>query len=117
MVGGSSSGRRLFKKEKKNKKNKKKMQSARASKPSQIKKFKSDQSQTECFYYRKQRHWKKNYPQYIASLDSNRLRKKQAIAGQDNYMIISYNFSIYESTIWVLDIESLFNICNSLQVL
>ena len=30
-------------------------------------------------------------------------------------MIILYNFLIYDSTIWVLDIRNLFNICNSLQ--
>ena len=30
-------------------------------------------------------------------------------------MITLCNFSIYDSTIWVLDIESPFNICNSLQ--
>ena len=30
-------------------------------------------------------------------------------------MITSYNFLIYDFTIWILDIESLFNICNSLQ--
>ena len=30
-------------------------------------------------------------------------------------MITPYNFSIYDSTTWILDIGSLFNICNSLQ--
>ena len=30
-------------------------------------------------------------------------------------MIIPYNFSICDYTTWVLDIESSFNICNSLQ--
>ena len=30
-------------------------------------------------------------------------------------MIILYNFSIYDTTIWVLDTESLINIYNSLQ--
>ena len=32
-------------------------------------------------------------------------------------MIIPYNFSIYDYTTWVLDIESSFNLCNSLQSL
>ena len=32
-------------------------------------------------------------------------------------MITPCNFLIYDSTTWVLDTESLFNICNSLQVL
>ena len=62
MVGGSSSGRWPFKKRKKNKKNKKNMQSARAPEPNQTKKFKFDQSQTKCFYRKKQGHWKKNCP-------------------------------------------------------
>ncbi|XP_073107222.1 uncharacterized protein [Elaeis guineensis] len=39
-------------------------------------------SQAECFFCKKWGHWKRNCPQYIASLDSNRQRKKQAIAGQ-----------------------------------
>ena len=30
-------------------------------------------------------------------------------------MITSYNFSIYDSTTWVLDIKNSFNICNLLQ--
>ena len=30
-------------------------------------------------------------------------------------MIIPYNFSIYDTTIWVLDIKSSIHICNSLQ--
>ena len=54
VMGGSSSGHHPFKKEKKNKKNKKKMQSAGTPKPSQTKKSKSDQSQMECFYCKKQ---------------------------------------------------------------
>ena len=40
---------------------------------------------------------------------------KQVIAGQGNYMITLYNFSIYDSPIWVLNTGSSFNICNSLQ--
>ena len=58
---------------------------------------------------------KKNYPQYITSLDPNRSRKKQVVAGQDNYMIIPCNLSICDSTTWVLDTRSPFNIYNSLQ--
>ena len=82
-MGRSSSRHWPFKKEKKNKKkkNKKMQQRAGAFAPNQTKKLKFDQSQTEWFYYKKYGYWKKNYPQYIASLDSNRLRKKQVIAG------------------------------------
>ena len=81
MVGGSSSRCRPFKKRKENKQNKKKVRSTGTSKSSQTKKSKSDQSQTEYFYCKKQEHLKRNCPQYIASLDPNRSRKKQAVAG------------------------------------
>ena len=94
IVGGSSSGCRSFKK---GKKNKKRVQSVGASKPCQTKKFKSDQSQAECFYCKKQRHWKRNCPQYINPLDPNKSRKKQIVAGQSNYMITLCNFSICDS--------------------
>ena len=74
VVGGFSlSGRCSFKKEKK-KKNKK-VQSAGSQ--TQKSKFKADQSQVEYFYCKKQGHWKRNYPQYLASLDLNRLKKKR----------------------------------------
>ena len=56
VVGGSSSGCRPFKKGKKNKKNNKRVQSTGAPKLSQTKKLKSDQSQAECFYCKKQGH-------------------------------------------------------------
>ena len=64
----------------------------------QAKKPEADQSQAE------------------ASLDSNRLRKrnKQSVADQDAYMIIPCNFSVCDTFIWVLDNESLIHICNSL---
>ena len=54
IVGGSSFGHHPFEKGKK--KNKKMVQSARASKPVQTKKFKADQSPTECFYYKRMHH-------------------------------------------------------------
>ena len=49
----------------------------------------------------------------------NRLRKRnqQRITGQSTYMITLYNFSIYDTTTWILDIESSIHICNSLQKL
>ena len=54
VVGGSSSGgHHPFKKGKKKRKNKK-VQSAGSQ--TQKSKFKADQSQTECFYYKKQGH-------------------------------------------------------------
>ena len=58
---------------------------------------------------------KEELPQYIASLDSNRQRKKQAITGQGIYMITPCNFFIYDIIDQVLDTGSLYHICNSLQ--
>ena len=37
------------------------------------------------------------------------------VAGQDTYMITPCNFSIYDTTIWILDTESPTNIYNLLQ--
>ncbi|XP_073104294.1 uncharacterized protein [Elaeis guineensis] len=84
LVGGSSSGSRPFKKGKKNKKKKvKKVQvQARTTVQCQTKKIKPDKSQAECFFCKKRGHWKRNCPQYIASLDPNRQRKQQVVAGQ-----------------------------------
>ena len=65
---------------------------------SQTKKIKPDKSQAECFFCKKQGYWKRNCPQYIASLNPNRQRKKQAVAGQGNYMITPYNFFICDIT-------------------
>ena len=83
----------------------------------QTKKIKPDKSQAECFFCKKRGHWNRNCPQYIAFLDPNRLRKKQAITGQDIYMITLFNFSICDITDWVLDIDSPYDICNLLQEL
>ena len=60
LIEGSSSGsHHPFKKGKK-KKNKK---VSGVGRQSQKLKFKIDQSQAECFFCKKQDHWKKNYPQ------------------------------------------------------
>ena len=107
VVGGSSSGRRPFKKGKK--KNKKVQPHAGMSAQGQTKKCKPDQSQAECFFCKKQGHWKRNCPLYIASLDPNRPKKKQG-----TYMITPCNFFICDTTAWVLDIESPYHICNSM---
>ena len=51
-----------------------------------------------------------------ADYDPSRLkRNEQLIASQDVYMITLYNFSICDTTTWVLDTESSVHICNSLQ--
>ena len=50
-----------------------------------------------------------------ADYDSNRLkRNEQLVVDQSAYMITPCNFSICDTITWVLDIESLVHICNSL---
>ena len=73
LVGGSSAGRHPKKGMKK--KSKKKVHHAG---PSQTKKNRADKNKAECFYCKKLGHWKRNYPQYIATLDLNRLRRKSS---------------------------------------
>ena len=113
LVGGSGAGRHPLKKGIKKKNKGKKVQHAG---PSQTKKKRANKNKMECFYYKKLGHWKRNYPQYIATLDPNRLRKKkqQGVAGQGTYVITPCSFSICDTTNWVLDTESLIHICNSL---
>ena len=55
---------------------------------SQAEEMRADQARAKCFYCKKQRHWKRNYPLSHASLDANRPRKRnQQGAGQGIYMI------------------------------
>ena len=72
LVGGSGAGRRL----KKGLKNESKKKVHHAG-PSQTGKKKTDKNKAECFYCKKLGHWKRNCPQYIATLDPNRPRKKK----------------------------------------
>ena len=72
LVGGSGAGRHPKKGMKK--KGKKKVHHAG---PSQTEKKRADKNQTECFYYKKLGHWKRNCPQYIAILDPNKPKKKK----------------------------------------
>ena len=72
LVGGSGDRRCPFGKGKK-KKEGKRVQGAPGL--SQAKKVRADQASAECFYCKKQRHWKKNCPLYQVSLDVNRPRK------------------------------------------
>ena len=111
MGGSSSDSHHPFKKEKK----KKKKKVPDAGSQSQKLKFKADQNQTEYFFCKKQDHWKRNYPQYIASLDPNRpKKKKQSVAGQGTYVITPCNFFSFDTMTWVLDIGSPIHICISL---
>ena len=94
VVGGSVAGRRRHSCKGK-KKGKKKVAGATSGQTSSGKK-KHGGSQGECFYCKKQGHWKRNCPLYIASLDPNRPKKKgkqQVVAAAGIYMISSYNFS------------------------
>ena len=53
-----------------------------------------------------------------ADYDPNKLkRNEQLVADQGAYMITPYNFSICDTTIWILDTENPVHICNSLQKL
>ena len=113
-MGGYSSCSRPFRKEKKNKRKKKQLVPHAGGQISK-KRDKTDKSQAECFFCKKLGYWKRNYPQYIASLDPNRPRKKKQAVAQSNYMITPCNFFICDTMIWVLDTESPINICNSLQ--
>ena len=112
LVGGSGAGRHPKKGMKK--KSKKKVHHAG---PSQTGKRRDDKNKAECFYCRKLGHWKRNCPQYIATLDPNRPRKKkqQGVAGQGTYVITPCSFSICDTTNWVLDTGSPYHICNSMQ--
>ena len=74
VVGGSETGRRPFKKGKNKKKNKK-VQSTGSGQAK--KKNKIDMSKAECFHCKKQGHWKRNCPLYVATLDPNRPNKKK----------------------------------------
>ena len=96
LVGGSSAGRHPKKGMKKKNKSKKLQHAG----PSQTKKNRTDKNKVECFYCKKLSHWKRNCPQYIATLDPNRPRKKkqQGVAGQGTYVITPCSFSIYDTT-------------------
>ena len=111
--GASLVGRQSFEKEKKKKVQ---VNHAWAIELQLTKMSKVHPGLVECFFCKKLGYWKRNYPIYLASLDLNRLMKRnqQIIMGQDTYMITPYNFSICDTTIWVLDTESSIHICNLL---
>ena len=97
---------------------KKRVQKSHAANLKQSKISKIDKNQAECFFCKKLGHWKRNCSTYIVTPDPNRpkiRKKKQTVALQDTYMITLCNFSSCNTNIWVLDIESLINIYNSLQ--
>ena len=93
------------------KKEGKRMQGAPS--PSQAKNVRADQASAECFYCKKQGHWKRNCPLSHASLDANRPRKRnQQSAGQGIYMIKPCSFSVCDIVDWVLDTSGPIHIYN-----
>ena len=87
LVEGSRVGHHPFKKRKKKDKEKK-VRSAPGL--SQAKKMRAHQASAECFYCKKQKHWKRNCPLSHASLDANKPKKgNQQSADQGIYMIKS----------------------------
>ena len=73
LVGGFGDHRRPFEKENKNGEGKR-VQDALG--PSQTKIVRADQASAECFYCKKQGHWKRNCPLSHASLEVNKPRKE-----------------------------------------
>ena len=64
----------------------------------------------ECFHCHKSGHWKRNCPEYLASLTKN----KQVVASSTGVFVTQNCFSI-NHTSWVLDTGSGSHICNLLQ--
>ena len=59
-------------------------------------KGKTAESRADCFFCKKRGHWKRNCPQYLATLDPNRPSKKKKQHGAADagiYMINPCNFS------------------------
>nr|KYP48511.1 Retrovirus-related Pol polyprotein from transposon TNT 1-94 [Cajanus cajan] len=73
------------------------------------KKVTVDKSDAECFYCKQKGHWKRNCKKYLDSLKEN----KQGMTLMKNVFMIS--LTVTDSSMWVLDTGSSFNICNMLQ--
>ncbi|XP_070035301.1 uncharacterized protein [Nicotiana tomentosiformis] len=63
----------------------------------------------ECFHYKKKEHWKRNCKEYLATLKD----KKQSEILMKN--IFKVSLATTNSSLWVLDTGSGYNICNMLQ--
>ena len=68
--------------------------------------------ETECFYYKGNGHWKRNYPKYLADKKDGKVNKGIF----DRHVIDVYLYSAHCSA-WVLDTSLVANICNSKQEL
>ena len=72
------------------------------------KRNKIDQTDVECFFCKEKGHWKRNCKKYLDSLKN----KKQGKTLMKNVFMIS--LTVIDSSMWVLDIDSSLNICNTL---
>ena len=68
--------------------------------------------ETECFYYKGNGHWKRNYPKYLADKKDGKVNK-----GIFDIQIIDVFLTSVHSSTWVFDTSSIANISNSKQEL
>ena len=68
---------------------------------------------TECFYYKGEGHWKQNFPNHLVDLKNGTIKKKGI---SDIHVIDVYLTSRYSSA-WVFNTGSVAHICNSKHVL
>src|SRR3954465_13557180 len=68
---------------------------------------------TECFYCKREGHWKRNCPKYLTVLKNGNINKK----GISDIHVIDVYLTSTRSSAWVFDTCSVAHICNSKQVL
>ena len=68
--------------------------------------------ETECFYYKGNGHWKRNYPKYLEDKKDGKVNK-----GIFDIHVIDVYFTRVHSSPWVFDTGSVTKICNSRQEL
>ena len=68
---------------------------------------KKPKSETECFYCKGNRHWKRNCPKYLAD------KKAGNTKGICDIHVIDVYLTNARSSTWVFDTGSVANICNS----
>ena len=65
-------------------------------------------SETECFYYKGNGHWKRNFPKYLADKKDGKVNK-----GIFDIHVIDVYLTNAGSSAWVFDTGSVAHICNS----
>ena len=68
--------------------------------------------ETECFYYKGNGHWKRNYPKYLADKKDGKVNK-----GIFDIHVIDVYFTCVHSNPWVFDTSSVARISDSKQEL